>query len=49
MKKLIKSIKIGNVVLLNIVFDGLNDNYLLFGKIRIFRTENDRNFWNDWA
>lgn len=48
MKKIIKEIKIKNFVFLKIVFDGIYDNYILFGKINIFKTENDRYFWNDW-
>lgn len=48
MKKIIKEIKIKKFIFLRIVFDGLCDNYMLFGKINIYKTENDRPFWNDW-
>ena len=48
MKKIIKEIKIKKFIFLRVVFDGLCDNYMLFGRINIFKTENDRHFWNDW-
>ena len=46
--QLIKSFKIFGITILNICFDGLYDNYLLFNVIPIFKTENDRHFWNEW-
>lgn len=48
MNTLIKSIKIFNFVFISIRFDGLNDVYYLFDKFRVYETENDRYFWNDW-
>ena len=42
-KRIIKDYKI-----LKIIYDGLYDKYMLFGKFCIYKTENDRDFWNDW-
>ncbi len=47
-RQLIKSFKLIGVPLLNIYYDGLHDNYLLFNSIPIWKRENDRDFWNDW-
>lgn len=45
---LIKEFKLLRIPLLTICYDGLYDNYLLFGKFIVYRKENDRDFWNDW-
>lgn len=47
-RKLIKSFKFLGIAFLNIYYDGLHDNYLLFNCIPICKRENDRGFWNDW-
>ena len=44
----IKNYKFFGVSLLSIKYDGLHDIYFLFDKFKIFKTENDRDFWNDW-
>ena len=45
---IIKEFKLFNKSILEIKFDGLHDNYVLFSKFNILKIEHDRHFWNEW-
>lgn len=44
----IKEFKLFNKQILKIYYDGIFDNYILLGRFKILKIENDRDFWNDW-
>ncbi len=45
---LINKIIFFKFTILTVKYDGLHDYYYLFDKVLIFKTENNRDFWNDF-